>query len=144
MTGTLESHMRISQALGTTLVELYKGLSPAGRGAEVRVTKPEHDILIRGGDFSAEMLGARTSDKRMTPLLLRIGKNGQTPRDETKRGAEKFLYVLEGKVEVNLGDDERYPLHRGDTIYFDSSIPHRFRNTGGNEARLICVTSRPA
>ena len=56
---------------------------------------------------------------------------------------ERFVYILEGKIEANIGDN-RYSLVKGDTLYFESSLPHYFRNTGIGEARLISVTTPPS
>ena len=78
----------------------------------------------------------------MMPLLIKINKDGTTRSEETRTGVEKFIYILDGKVEANIGS-EKYALAKGDTLYFDSSLPHQFRNLAGREARLLTVTCPP-
>jgi quercetin dioxygenase-like cupin family protein len=51
--------------------------------------------------------------------------------------------VLDGKVEANIGSN-KYDLAKGDTLYFESSIPHHFRNIGAGETRVVSVTTPPA
>lgn len=41
----------------------------------------------------------------------------------------EYGYVIEGELEVTIGD-EVFKLHAGESLGFDSSIPHIFRNTG--------------
>ena len=54
-------------------------------------------------------------------------------------GAE-FIYVLSGTLGVRLGDDE-YVLETKDSIYFDSSVPHAYRRSGGESCCAIVVTT---
>ena len=44
--------------------------------------------------------------------------------------------------EANIGT-EKYGLSENDSIYFDSSTPHYFKNAGTGEARLICIIAPP-
>ncbi len=41
----------------------------------------------------------------------------------------EYGYVVEGELEVTIGD-EVFKLNAGESLGFDSSIPHIFRNTG--------------
>lgn len=41
----------------------------------------------------------------------------------------EYGYIVEGELEVTIGD-EVFKLHAGESLGFDSSIPHIFRNTG--------------
>jgi quercetin dioxygenase-like cupin family protein len=36
--------------------------------------------------------------------------------------------VLSGRIEVVIGTDERYELAEGDSLTYDSNIPHWYRN----------------
>ncbi len=54
-------------------------------------------------------------------------------------GAE-FIYVLEGTLAVRIGDAD-HPIESGDSIYFDSSVPHSYRRSAGRTCRALVVTS---
>jgi transcriptional regulator with XRE-family HTH domain len=53
-------------------------------------------------------------------------------------GAE-FIYVLGGALTVRIGDDE-HALDAGDSLYFDSGVPHGYRRSGGRACSAIIVT----
>lgn len=142
MTGTLDSHMSISKALEITLPDLYKDLSTSKKIVDVQSQRTRTEVFIHDKDTSSEMLATKVLDKKMMPILIKIGKRGATHKEETRPGIEKFIFILEGKIEVNVGT-EKYNLTKGDTLYFESSIPHHFKNIGKGEARLICVTAPP-
>jgi len=54
-------------------------------------------------------------------------------------GAE-FLSVLRGKLEMHIGT-ESYVLDSGDSIYFDSAIPHSYRRVSQKPCSAIVVTA---
>lgn len=57
--------------------------------------------------------------------------------------AEEAGVVLAGELEVTVGDQRRV-LKAGEAYYFDSRLPHRFRNLGKEEARLVTASSPPS
>ena len=143
MTGTLESHVNICQALEVSLPELYKDLIASSQKVEMRAQDTNADVFIHDNRSKSELLVSNSMNKKMLPMLIRISRGGCTHSEETKMGIEKFVYVLDGKLEAVMGK-ETFHLVKGDTLYFVSSIPHYFKNTGTAEARLISVISPPA
>lgn len=53
---------------------------------------------------------------------------------------EEMGYVLEGELELRLGDDV-WTLAQGDSFYFPSQIPHGYRNIGTVVARVLWVNT---
>ena len=78
--------------------------------------------------------------KKMMPILLKIEPNGQTNKEQYTQGAEKFIFVLEGMVDIHLGDTT-FSLSPKNTLYFDSSREHYFKNKSGQTAKIICVST---
>jgi uncharacterized cupin superfamily protein len=53
-----------------------------------------------------------------------------SPENEYQRHAgREWGFVLEGRLEVRIGF-EQYTLDAGDSISFESSVPHRLANVG--------------
>ena len=77
------------------------------------------------------------------PVLVKLEINGKTNPEQTASGIEKFIYILEGEIETVIAD-KKYALTAGDSLYFDGSSSHFYRNTGKSSAKLICVISPPA
>ena len=46
---------------------------------------------------------------------------------------EEFLLVLKGAIEVQVGE-RQFRLDAGDSLYFDSELPHRMRTVGRTQA----------
>jgi transcriptional regulator with XRE-family HTH domain len=53
----------------------------------------------------------------------------------------EFIYTLQGTLSVHVGGAE-HALDTGDSIYFDSSVPHAYRRSGGRSCSAIVVTSQ--
>ena len=56
---------------------------------------------------------------------------------------EEFIYVLQGTVEIWLDEVERYVVEPGDSLYFESTHAHRWKNEGKTEAVLLWVNTPP-
>jgi len=52
----------------------------------------------------------------------------------------EFIYVLAGRLSVHI-DGVEHALEAGDSMYFDSSVPHGYRRGGGRTCTAIVVTS---
>jgi transcriptional regulator with XRE-family HTH domain len=51
----------------------------------------------------------------------------------------EFLSLLRGKLELHIGTEE-HMLESGDSIYFDSSLPHSYRKVSRKPCDAIVVT----
>jgi len=54
----------------------------------------------------------------------------------------ELLYVLSGRLELRTGEDT-HTLVEGDSIYFDSSVPHGYRRLGARRTTALVVTLAP-
>lgn len=86
-------------------------------------------------------LASGKSTRHMEPFLVTISP-GQSQEISAHEG-EEFIYVLEGQVEVEYGK-ETYKLAVGDSIYFDSIVPHRAQAVGSASACVISTVYAPA
>lgn len=50
-------------------------------------------------------------------------------------GTEEYITVFSGQVEIGVGK-EMFSLGKGDSIRFDASVPHLYRNSGGETVEL--------
>jgi len=54
----------------------------------------------------------------------------------------EFIYTLAGRLTISIAGEE-HALAAGDSIYFDSSLPHTYRRSGSHECSALVVTSGP-
>ncbi|WP_206024944.1 helix-turn-helix domain-containing protein [Micromonospora zingiberis] len=58
------------------------------------------------------------------------------PKDYIRHSSREYGIVVQGSLTVQVGFDQTV-LHAGDSIAFDSHIPHRFWNATAEEVRAI-------
>ena len=51
----------------------------------------------------------------------------------------ELIYALQGTLSVHIGGEE-HTLEAGDSMYFDSSVPHGYRRSGGRACSALIVT----
>jgi len=78
----------------------------------------------------------------MEPHLFRVKPGGGSGESYSHEG-EEFLHILRGNFEIWLDSKEHYRLKPGDSLYFESSTPHRWRNPGRSETWLLWVNTPP-
>jgi transcriptional regulator with XRE-family HTH domain len=105
-----------------------------------RVVRPnQRKILEAGPGVCMELLA--WGNTVMEPHLFRIAANCGSGESYSHEG-EEFLYVLRGELDIAL-DDEEYRLKPGDSFYFESSMPHHWKNPGKSETWVLWVNTPP-
>jgi quercetin dioxygenase-like cupin family protein len=55
---------------------------------------------------------------------------------------EECALVLRGRVVITVGDVD-YELNEGDSIYYDSGLPHKARAAGEEAAEIVSAITPP-
>ena len=87
--------------------------------------------------YRYESLAPHKKDRHMEPFLVSLEPSKADEERSTHDGQE-FIYVLEGAMEVRLGE-EVYVLEPGDSIYYDSTVPHLVKNHDSDITRVLAV-----
>ena len=140
MTGTIESHMNIARALDIDITQLYTGIIKEEDKVDLRTGRSATDVFVHSDKSSYEILTSNILSKKMMPVLLKIESGGKTNMEQNRGGTEKFIFVLEGKIEARIGK-ESYSHSRYNTLYFDASLEHGLINQGKTTAKVLCVTT---
>jgi transcriptional regulator with XRE-family HTH domain len=105
------------------------------------VKKKERTILhSKNSRIRYELLNPKLSNAKVEFLEVIVEKGCET--GTYTHDGEEYGIILTGKLEVIL-DGNHYILSRGDSIAFDSSRPHGFRNLSRGETRVIWAISPP-
>ena len=78
----------------------------------------------------------------MQILHERIAPGADSGDEMLHHESEEGGVVVHGSLELTVGGDV-FILGPGDAYYFDSRIPHRFRNLGETEVEMISACSPP-
>ncbi|MCK4794656.1 MAG: helix-turn-helix transcriptional regulator [Desulfobacteraceae bacterium] len=108
------------------------------------VRKDERQIISRytsaQGDqygYTYESLAPDKKDRHMEPFMVTLVPSKAKKELSTHAGQE-FIYILKGAMEVIL-EDYTEVLYPGDSIYYDSTIPHLVRCHGDKETVILAV-----
>ena len=136
MSASIATLRRIARYYRTNILSFFE---PAKENS--RVVKPaERKILETTKGVRMELLA--WGNTAMEPHLFRIKPRGNSGESYTHEG-EEFLHVLRGQFEIWLNQDEHYLLGPGDSLYFQSSTPHRWQNPGKTESWLLWINTPP-
>ncbi|HSP73396.1 MAG TPA: cupin domain-containing protein [Gaiellaceae bacterium] len=153
-TGKIQPSVRtlyaIVSELGVSLDDVFAPEQGDGARRRKAQSTPEQGsgIVQRAADRSVIELesGVRwerltTRNERDVEFLNAIYEPGgeSAPADALVRhNGREFGIVLKGRLNVTVGFEE-HELGPGDSIFFESTTPHRLRNEGGEPVEAIWV-----
>lgn len=144
MLGTIECHHRVANALGISLSELYDGLDD--RTAKTHHSKKNETANVssfQGDKVRIELRTSKALKKKLLPIVITLKGNSETEEERAEKSVEKFIYVIDGDITVNLNKQD-FALKQDESLYFDGSLPHRIINKASKIAKVIAVSSPPA
>jgi DNA-binding transcriptional MerR regulator/quercetin dioxygenase-like cupin family protein len=136
MRSSISTLRRIARFYGTNILSLFETAAENPR----LVRASQRKILETTPGVRMELLA--WGQTAMEPHLFRIKPGGGSGESYSHEG-EEFLHILRGEFEIWLDSKEHYRLKPGDSLYFESSTPHRWRNPGRSEAWLLWVNTPP-
>ena len=74
----------------------------------------------------------------MEPIIATIQARESKDLKTVTHGGQELLYVIEGKMEVTLGE-KKYVLSKGDAVYYDGDVPHGAISLSKKPARSLNV-----
>lgn len=144
VTPPIATLLKISTALGVPIGIFFQKNSQEANMVVVR--KEDRYGIAKGPHISHigyqyEPLAYPKAQKNMEPFIVHMEQREAGDIVFNNHKGEEFLFVLEGELEFRYGE-EIVILAEGDSLYFDSSIPHGYRGIKGT-AKTLAVIYRP-
>ena len=98
---------------------------------------------IGGGAISFRLVGRDMRGRAIQMMHERYAPGADTGEDMLSHAGEECGIVVSGLVELTVGGETRR-LVAGDAYYFDSRLPHRFRNTGTIDCVIVSACTPPS
>ena len=98
------------------------------------------------GDLNYFSLAAGRPSRHIDPFVITITPSGETNHVLKGHEGEEFLYGLEGEIEIEYGSGPNgrvYVLGPGESIYYDSIVPHQVRAHDNQNAKFLAVVYTP-
>ena len=129
----------ISKALDVSLLALIDDDAFLEAFDQNAVTRKDQRVKVGSAEFGAvHSLLNPYKNRKMDVMLIEAEAGGSSgPVFHTHVG-EEFEYVIQGIFEVEW-NGKTYTLQEGDSLYIDSSKPHRWKNAG--EKKMVVLAA---
>ena len=87
--------------------------------------------------YAYEHLAPHKTDRYMEPFLVSL-EPSETEEERSSHDGQEFIFVVQGEMEVRLGEDI-HVLRPGDSIYYDSTVPHLVKCHGKETTKILAV-----
>lgn len=140
---TYNNLTKLAHGLGVDIAQLFTDEVVSPAAAHIAVVHRGGGLHQSTPNFGHEYLFEGLANKRMVAIITEVRSRTLEDFGEwDKHEGEEFLHVLEGAVEVYVGQSEPQRLRAGDSCYFDASLPHAAITIGRSPAFVLSVTSR--
>lgn len=95
------------------------------------------------GDVHLKLVAGQRKDRGMSILHETYASGADTGEEMLTHDGEEGGVVIRGEIEITVGG-ARAVLGPGDAYYFDSTLPHRFRNPGDEECEIVSANTPPS
>ncbi len=138
--------LKIARALGTRL-GTFMDDTITQDPLIVRLEEREEELsMLKGSEKPVALkfysLGKGKNDRHMEPFFVRITPEPEEDKKLSSHEGEEFIVVVSGEVEIIYGQ-EKYSLKVGDSIYYNSVVPHNVSCKGDSPAEIYAVLYFP-
>ena len=138
---TISRLVRVVQFYGVRITDL---IDEVPRADSMVVRRDEHRHLYSRAEGIDVHLLSPDGRGAMMPVLTTYEPTGNWAEFKAAPGTETFVYVLSGRLELDVEGHDIVLLRTGDSAYFHADRPHRIRNPGRSELRTIAVVTPAA
>ncbi len=135
MSGSVGTLRKLARFYKTSILDFFD----AADASSLQVHPAERKILEAGPGVRMELLA--WGNTVMEPHLFRVAPEAGSGDSYTHEG-EEFLYILRGELAITV-QEKQYQLKTGDSFYFESATPHRWKNPGRGECWILWVNTPP-
>jgi len=125
--------MKLGRFISTGEVKPFTVVRKDDRRVISRYTSAQEDQY----GYTYESLAPDKKDRHMEPFVVTLVPS-KARTDVSAHAGQEFIYVLEGAMEVTL-EDHTEILYPGDSIYYDSNVPHLVTCHGDQQAVILAV-----
>ncbi len=135
--------LKIAKALEVGISYFFREEESKERAVVVRkderkkTFRPMHTQNQESG-YSYEALAYTKNGKHMEPFLVEFEPETKEKTVFLKHRGEEFVFLFRGRLAFQY-DREELILDPGDSLYFESDVPHAFRALRGRKAQAVVV-----
>ncbi len=128
---------RMAKHFGFDITTLLTGEKPHVRTYDL-TRKGKGVVVQRRQSYNYESLAANFVNRKADPYYVIVEPKEDPEITVNAHPGQEFNYMLEGQMKLCIGENELI-LNPGDSVYFDSAIPHGMQALNGRVARFLAV-----
>jgi transcriptional regulator with XRE-family HTH domain len=136
---SLETLRRIAKVLDIPIFSLFQ----QDGGATVAVVRKDRRTQVRSPEHEIVYSRLSAGRGRLEVLHGHLGPRSASAAEPWSHPSEECVVVLSGALVVEVAGVD-YELAEGDSAYFESSLPHRYRNPHARSAEFMLSITPPS
>jgi len=137
---------KIAQGFGVPIGYFFSGVDRSGKVVRKHERKmlvlPLSELNSSNGGLVYELLSPDLMGS-LELLWIEYGPGISTKETPFTHQGEECGVILQGRLEAHIAE-ETFVLEAGDSIYFNSAVPHWFRNPGPETAVMVWAITPPS
>lgn len=131
---TVASLHHLAQALSVPITAFFESES------EQTTVYVRHNSRMhtRRNGMGIESLGSGLRNQQIEPFLVTLEPGAGSDSEPITHAGQEFVHCVAGEIEYCVGD-QNFRLQPGDSLLFEASQPHHFRNAGAVPAIMLLV-----
>jgi transcriptional regulator with XRE-family HTH domain len=129
--------LKISEVFHVDMTELLTGEAPRLNLFSVTRAGKGHDI-IRANHYIYKNLAYNFLHRKIEPLYVVVPTTANRDMVPNSHSGQEFDYILEGTMRIMVDGHEIF-LNPGDSIYYDSRLPHAMQAKGLEPVHLLAM-----
>jgi len=149
VTPSVDTLYRFANELGLTVDKFFSDGEPPAASAPAGGTQPVSNRFVQRRQTRKKIqLDGGVTWERLTPttdddveflyVIYQVGSESCCKDSLIRHGGKEYAHVLSGRLGLNIGFEE-YELGPGDSIAFESHLPHRVFTIGNEPATAVWV-----
>ena len=128
---------QMSQKYNFDLTALLTGEEPHMRS--YTLTRKDKGVGVdRRKDYKYQALAGNFINRKADPFVVVVEPKDDTAAIFNSHPGQEFNYMMEGKLKFFIGSKEMV-LEPGDSIYFDSGLPHGMLAVENKPAKFLAI-----
>lgn len=136
---SVSSLKKVLSGLPMSLVEFFS-IEDETVSEQKVVYRSDELLDIGDGVLDFKLIGRDFPNRAMSVMSETYPPGADTGIEMLKHEGQEAAMVIEGKLELTVGE-EVFELNEGDSYYFNSELPHRFRNPFDTPCRIVSATT---
>jgi len=126
---------RVAQALDVPITSFFEQATEPSR-VVFAPAKLRRRVVMEHG--ALEDMGAGLPDRTVQPFLITMDPHSGSGPDDIVHTGHEFVYCLSGCLTYYV-DGHTYVLSPGDSLVFESHLPHRWYNAGAVPMQALLI-----